>query len=134
MRVAAILAGLTLGTATVQSIAHPMPRDTRQQELFWAHRCGEDNVGQVKACIRRAVIHWAPTADTATAFYVADRETHFNPNICNSQGSGACGLFQFMPGTFCATPYCGQDVFSAKVNALAFAWGWTHLGPSHWGM
>lgn len=106
-------------------------------ERYFANRCGEQSVSAVKACLHRATIHWndQPGAPSySTALYIARRESNFNPNICNTQGSGACGLTQFMPGTWASTPYGGFDVFSAKYNALAFAWGWSHLGPSHWGM
>lgn len=114
---------------------HPMPKKTAKAELYFAKRCGEQSVRAVKACIHRAAIHWG--VSYSDGLYIADRESKFNPNICNSQGSGACGLFQFMPRTWCATPYCSRDRFSAKWNALAWAYGWSGrggLGPSHWGM
>ena len=127
MRVALAVICLTLAAPAA---AHER---SSPKERYFANRCGEQSVTAVKACIHRAVLHWAPTSSYSNALYVANRETHYNPNICNSQGSGACGLYQFMPGTWRSTPYGGQDIFSAKHNALAFAWGWTHLGPSHWG-
>lgn len=115
---------------------HPMKRP--QVELYWAHRCNENSTAGIKACIHRAAIHWEVPA--AIGYKIASHETgaddsnSFNPNICNWEGSGACGLFQFMLSTYNYTPYdtgCG-DRFVAKCASLAWAWLW-HLGQySHW--
>jgi soluble lytic murein transglycosylase-like protein len=132
VRVALVLAVLVFGAATEWSVAHPMPRETRSSELWFAKRCGEQSVKAVKACIHRAAIHWQVSYHDG--LYVAERESRFNPNICNTQGSGACGLFQFMPGTWAATPYGHYSVFDARANALAWAWAWSRGWQSHWGM
>lgn len=123
-----LLLVLGVGAATAES--HTMPRETRVQEMHFAKRCGEQSVTAVKACIHRAAIHWR--VSYRDGLYLADRESNFNPNICNTQGSGACGLFQFMPGTWASTPYGRYSVFDAKYNALAWAWAWSRGWQSHW--
>lgn len=117
-----------------------MPAKTRQAELYFAHRCGEQSVKAIKACIHRAALHWGVSAQDG--YYIGSRETgnrdsnSFNPNICNSEHSGACGLFQFMPGTFDSTPYRNYDIFDAKYNSLAWAWLYRQPGAPcvHWAM
>lgn len=99
-------------------------------ERYFAKRCHERNTQGVLACIHRAALHWDQSYSQMKA--VAWRESKYNPNICNTQGSGACGLFQFMPGTWASTPYRGYSVFSAKYASLATAWAWSRGWQSHW--
>ena len=101
------------------------------QERWFAKRCGEQSQSAVLACVHRAALHWGVSYQEGKA--LSWRESNWNPNICNSQGSGACGLFQFMPRTWGATPYGRFDVFDAKYNALAWAWAWSRGWQSHWG-
>lgn len=101
------------------------------QERYFAHRCGEHSTAAVLSCVHRAALHWGVSYQDGKN--LSWRESNWNPNICNRQGSGACGLFQFMPGTWASTPYGRYDVFSAKYNALAWAWAWSRGWQSHWG-
>lgn len=109
---------------------HPMPADTRGKELYFAKRCGNSPTRAVLACVHRAAIHWGQDYRQMKA--IAWRESNYRPEVCNSQGSGACGLFQFMPGTWASTPYGGYSVFSAKYASLATAWAWSRGWQSHW--
>lgn len=106
-------------------------------ERYYAHRCGEQSTAAIKACIHRAALHWG--ANVHDGYYIASRETghrdsnSFDPNICNTEGSGACGLFQFKTPLWSSTPYHARSRFSAKYASLAWAWAWTHGYRSHWG-
>lgn len=128
MFLSALAAFVVVGPA----YGHPMPKRTAKAELYFAHRCADSPTSAVLACIHRAAIHYGVSYQDGK--YVANRESRFNPKICNIQGSGACGLFQFMPGTWASTPYAGFSVFSAKHNALGWAWLWSRGGQGHWGM
>src|SRR5207237_5736505 len=54
------------------------------------------------------------------ALRVAKCESGYNPNAVN-RGSGASGLFQFMPSTWRSMPQGGQSVFNPVANAQAAA-------------
>ena len=41
-------------------------------------------------------------------------------------------MFQFMPGTFRATPYGGQNIFDASANVNAAAWYFQQHGGGAW--
>lgn len=122
-------------TPPVQS--HPMPKDTAKQERYFAKRCGEQSLKAIHACIHRAAIHW--DVSYRDGLCIASRETgprncrNMDPNICNTFGSGACGLFQFMPRTWGATPYGHHSVFDAKWAALGWAWAYSGVGGAEWG-
>ena len=60
---------------------------------------------------------------------VARCESGLNPRAVN-RVSGAAGLFQFMPRTWCTTPYARASVFDAAANANAAAWMWS-VGRRH---
>lgn len=124
-----ILTAVTLSLALAPTAAaHERSSET---ERYFANRCSEQSVRAVKACIHRAAIHW--NADYGTGLYIAKRETRYRANICNSEGSGACGLFQFMPRTWAATPYGRYSRFSAKYNSLGWAYLYTRPGGcTHW--
>ena len=64
--------------------------------------------------------------------FVARRESHFIPWIYNGQGSGACGLFQFMPGTYGGTPYAKAGFLCTNPYANALAAGWM-VSRGGWG-
>jgi hypothetical protein len=55
---------------------------------------------------------------------VARCESGGRSSATNHEGSGASGLFQFMPGTFRGTPpgQAGLSIFSPYANALAAGW------------
>jgi hypothetical protein len=65
------------------------------------------------------------------AMNVAWCESRYHPNSVNS-GSGASGLFQFLPSTWAFTPYASQSPFDPRYNALAAAWLYQRDGPSQW--
>lgn len=66
-----------------------------------------------------SLIYGVPRHDMES---VARCESGLRPHATNHQGSGATGLFQFMPGTFRGTPFGGLSIFSPYANALAAGW------------
>jgi soluble lytic murein transglycosylase-like protein len=77
------------------------------------------NAGKVGACVRRAALKYR--VGEAMLRRKAWCESRFNPRAYNS-GSGASGLFQFLPSTWRTTPYGRRPIFTAKWNALAAGW------------
>jgi soluble lytic murein transglycosylase-like protein len=65
------------------------------------------------------------------ALRVAKCESGYNPNAVN-RGSGASGLFQFMPATWASMPQHGQSVFNPVANAQAAAVLYARSGPNQW--
>ena len=65
------------------------------------------------------------------ALRVAKCESGYNPNAVN-RGSGASGLFQFMPSTWRSMPQGGQSVFNPVANAQAAAVLYQRSGPNQW--
>ena len=65
------------------------------------------------------------------ALRVAKCESGYNPNAVN-RGSGASGLFQFMPATWASMPQGGQSVFNPVANAQAAAVLYQRSGPNQW--
>lgn len=92
-----------------------MPRPAK--ELFFNKRC---EAGNVRACIHRGALHWGQSYGFMRD--LARCESNFNPRAHNTQGSGATGLFQFMPGTWAGTPYRGYSIYSAKYQSLSAGW------------
>lgn len=80
------------------------------------HRCNHS----VAACIDRAAhLHRVSASMLRGRAWC---ESRFDPAAYNN-GTGASGLFQFLPSTFNSTPYARRgSVWSAKWNALAAAW------------
>jgi soluble lytic murein transglycosylase-like protein len=77
------------------------------------------NAGSTRACIRRAALKYR--VSEAMLRRKAWCESRFNPRAIN-RGSGASGLFQFLPSTWRTTPYGRRPIFAAKWNALAAGW------------
>jgi soluble lytic murein transglycosylase-like protein len=65
------------------------------------------------------------------ALRVARCESGYNPNAVN-RGSGASGLFQFMPSTWASMPQHTQSVFNPLANAQAAAVLYQRSGPNQW--
>jgi soluble lytic murein transglycosylase-like protein len=65
------------------------------------------------------------------ALRVAKCESGYNPNAVN-RGSGASGLFQFMPATWASMPQHNQSVFNPVANAQAAAVLYARSGPNQW--
>jgi soluble lytic murein transglycosylase-like protein len=65
------------------------------------------------------------------ALRVAKCESGYNPNAVN-RGSGASGLFQFMPATWASMPQHSQSVFNPVANAQAAAVLYARSGPNQW--
>lgn len=65
------------------------------------------------------------------ALRVAKCESGYNPNAVN-RGSGASGLFQFMPATWASMPQHSQSVFNPVANAQAAAALYARSGPNQW--
>lgn len=53
---------------------------------------------------------------------IAQCESNLGAQKYAEAGSGASGLFQFLPSTFARTPFAGFDIFDAEANAMAAAW------------
>lgn len=70
--------------------------------------------------IRRAARHYGQSHGFMR--YLANCESRFRWWVYNSAGSGAAGLFQFMPSTFDTTPYGHRAVLHPKWNALGAGW------------
>jgi hypothetical protein len=77
------------------------------------------NQGSVAGCIRRSALKW--NVSHATMRRRAWCESRMNPGAYN-RGSGASGLYQFLPSTWRTTPYRRRSVWRAKWNALAAGW------------
>lgn len=91
-------------------------------------RCNETR--SVTHCIRWAARKYGVSESLLRT--IAWRESNFNPKVCNTQGSGACGLFQFMPALWGYTPYGRYSRFDAKYASLAAAWCFSRGLASHW--
>ncbi len=85
---------------------------------------------RVVPCIRRAALRHRVSVHLQLA--IARCESRLRPWVLNTNGSGAAGLMQFMPGTFAATPYGARPILSAKWNALAGAWLLRRAGTGPW--
>ena len=67
----------------------------------------------------------------------ARSESGLNPYAHNSGGSGATGLYQFMPTTWSSTlarmrVRKAKSIYSAKWQARAAAWKFSHDGFGEW--
>jgi hypothetical protein len=70
-----------------------------------------------------------------TLFFVIERESGGYPGIVNSQGSGAAGLLQFMPGWYHGEwGYPAFDPFDPRANLKAGVWLWHREGWRPWSM
>jgi soluble lytic murein transglycosylase-like protein len=87
------------------------------------------SAGSVQDLIRQA---FGPQGQAAVdwGLRVAACESGYNPNAYNPDG--AAGVFQFMPGTFQATPYGSQNIFDASANVNAAAWYFQRYGGGAW--
>jgi soluble lytic murein transglycosylase-like protein len=89
---------------------------------------------RVIGCIRDATrIHGGSFRH---ALACARSESRLNPYARNWGGSGATGIFQFMPATFAATlrrmRVRPKSIYSAKWNSRAAAWKFVHDGYGEW--
>ena len=87
--------------------------------------------GPIQDIITGAFSQYGPTA-VAWGLRVAHCESGFNPRAYNPAGP-YYGLFQFLMGTFKATPYGSGDIYDPVANANAAAWKWAHGGAGAWG-
>lgn len=118
------------------AFAHHEPAKVR----YFAHRCADSPSSAVLACVHRATIQFH--VDYGQARYIATRESGLHPELCNGEVPGgpqvpnrlsrACGLVQFMPGTWAGTPYAAHSRFSAKWASLAYGWMVKHGHASAW--
>jgi hypothetical protein len=95
------------------------------------HGCSQSNpVG----CIRQATAKYGGNVRHHVA--CARSESGLNPRSVNAGGSGASGLFQFMPTTYKATlsrmGLKPKSIWSAKWNAHAAVWKFNHDGFGEW--
>ena len=95
-------------------------------ESYW-NRSGRAAIS--RCFIYRAARHYRES--TSLALTIAKRESRLNYRVTN-RSSGAAGLFQFMPGTWRATPYRRFSPYNPKWSALAAMWMWKRGLYSHW--
>lgn len=127
---------LTLTTTTAGAAGKPHHRGPCANRL-----CTKD-VPKTKSCwslhgrtkvahcfIGRAAAHYGQSR--SQALYIAHRESRYNWRVTNS-GSGAAGLYQFMPRTWQSTPYRKHSPYHPRWASLAAMWMWAHGGYSHW--
>lgn len=82
-------------------------------------RCSQTNP---RACVERAIITYRLNGwQKDWLRRIPTCESGWNPLNHNS-GSGASGLFQFLPSTWATTRYAGRSLWVAKWQALAAAW------------
>ena len=81
------------------------------------------------------VAAYFPPAQVATACRVMACESGGNPGVHNEAGSGASGLFQFMPGTWTSTTGLAPpaSAYSPDVQIRAAAALWASSGWGPWG-
>lgn len=73
----------------------------------------------------RYAIHLAATVygiSESNMRTIAQCESGMGAQKTAEAGSGASGLFQFLPSTFARTPFAHFDVFDPVANALAAGW------------
>jgi hypothetical protein len=81
--------------------------------------------------IARAAERFGQSRREANA--IAWRESRDHWRATNAS-SGAAGLFQFMRGTWNATPYRHHSPYQPRWAALAAMWMWRHGYKSHWAL
>jgi hypothetical protein len=90
---------------------------------------------RVVNCIRAATRIYGGSFRHSLA--CARSESGLNPHARNAGGSGAAGLFQFLPSTYAATltrmRVGRKSIDSAKWNSRAAAWKFVHDGYGEWG-
>ena len=109
-------------------------RRTERKLRRWRslYHCSQSKVVN---CIRYATrIHGG---DFAHNLACAKSESGLNPYVRNSGGSGAAGLYQFMPTTWSSTlarmnVRTPKSIYSAKWQARAAAWKFRHDGFGEW--
>jgi hypothetical protein len=92
----------------------------------------------VRQLIRCAAGRWAVPGGAATALYIADRESGYEPGAYNGY-SGASGIFQhlsrYWPGRADAFGFGGWSAFNARANIMVTMRMVHRMGSwSHWGM
>jgi soluble lytic murein transglycosylase-like protein len=108
-------------------------RRTERQLKRWRtlYHCTQ---GKPVNCIRAATRMYG--GDFAHNVACARSESGLSPYARNAGGSGATGLYQFMPSTWYATlSRMGEDaksIYSAKWQARAAAWKFSHDGYGEW--
>jgi Transglycosylase SLT domain len=115
----------TKGTAAARHTEH---RLKRWRTLY---QCTQ---GKPVNCIRAATRVYG--GDFAHNVACARSESGLSPYARNGGGSGATGLFQFMPSTWSSTlarmGVGAKSIYSAKWQARAAAWKFGHDGFGEW--
>jgi len=90
--------------------------------------------GKVVNCIRVATRDYGGSFNHNVA--CARSESGLSPYARNGGGSGATGLYQFMPSTWYSTlarmGVGAKSIYSAKWQARAAAWKFSHDGYGEW--
>jgi len=124
------MTALLVAVALVGPAPTPTPHDGNTATPHRHHRCVHEcrarvrcERGRVGSCIHRAAIRyrvgWSMLRRKAWC------ESRLRPWAYNA-GSGASGLFQFLPSTWRTTPYGRRSIWSAKWSALAAGWMHAH--------
>lgn len=76
-----------------------------------------------------------PRSEWRQLFYVVNRESGGSPKALNTQGSGAAGLLQTMPGWYHGQwGYPPFDPFDPREELKAGVWIWKHNGWAPWAL
>ena len=111
-------------------------RAARRAERRLARRRSRYHCTQAKVvnCIRAATRRYG--GDLAHNLACARSESGLNPYAHNGSGSGATGLYQFMPSTWAATlarmGVRHKSIYSANWQARAAAWKFRRDGFGEW--
>lgn len=73
-----------------------------------------------------------PSSSLPTLFYVIDRESGGSPTIMNTQGSGAAGLLQLMPGWYAGDYYGNMPNFDPLKPRLNLKYGLVGYRADGW--
>ena len=108
-------------------------RRTERRLVHWRtlYHCTQ---GKVVNCIRAATRTYGGSFDHNVA--CARSESGLSPYARNGGGSGAAGLYQFMPSTWSSTlarmGVGAKSIYSAKWQARVAAWKFSHDGFGEW--
>jgi hypothetical protein len=90
----------------------------------------------VKKLIRCAADHWDVPGGAAKALYIANRESHFDPDAYNAS-SGAKGIYQhlsrYWPGRAYTYGFKGFSAYNARANIIVTMRMVKRDGWSPWG-
>jgi len=106
-------AGAPFQSVQHAAVSHPAPAPAPQ---YVAHPAAPAPVASSGSVTGEIQAVFGPYA--SQALHVAACESGYNPNAYNA-GSGASGVFQFLPSTWAGTSFAGYSPFNASANIQA---------------